>query len=139
MKTLLSAASLLLLCFSLAPAQIFSSVEFNSNTPFVAGNATLPPGTYIIRLTDDPSMLEIANPPGSISVLIEVEPFSTYSPAKRTAVIFNKYGEHLVLKSVTVQGQENGALSSTEMAERRHMQSHGKPTRVEVPAKIYAE
>ena len=136
MRSLLYVASMVLLCLGSASAQIFSSVEFATTTPFIAGNATVPPGKYIIRLTDDPSMLEIVNSAAAVSVLIEVEPLSTYYPAKRTVVTFNKYGERLVLKSVLVEGQETGVLSSTEMAERRHMRSYGKPTRVEIPVTV---
>jgi hypothetical protein len=136
MRSLSKGALLGLLCLGTASAQIFSSVEFATTTPFTVGNATVPPGKYIIRLTDDPSMLEIANLGGAISVLIEVEPLITYSPAKRTMITFNKYGERLVLKSVVVEGQESGALSSTEMAERRHMRSYGKATRVEIPGTV---
>ncbi len=136
MRSLLYVALSGLLLLGSAFAQIFSSVEFATTTPFTVGNATVPPGKYIIRLTDDPSMLEIANLAGTISVLIEVETLDASSPAKRTLVTFNKYGERLVLKSVVVEGQETGALSSTEMAERRHMRSYGRPTRVEIPGTV---
>lgn len=81
-------------------------------------------------------MLEIANPASSVFVLIEVEPLDTYSAAKRTVVTFFKYGDRLVLKSVVIEGQQNGVLSSTEMAERSHMRKYGKPTKVEIPGTV---
>ncbi len=136
MRSLFKGVLLGLLFLGTAPAQIFSSVEFVTTTPFTAGNATVPAGKYVIRLTDDPSMLEISNLGGTISVLIEVEPMDAHSAVKRTVVTFNKYGERLVLKSVVVEGQESGVLSSTEMAERRHMRSYGKPTKVEMPGTV---
>jgi hypothetical protein len=134
MRSLLFVALAVLLLPGFASAQIFNNVEFATTTPFTAGNATVPPGKYIIRLTDDPSMLEIANPQGSISVMVEVS--ETRTPARRTTVTFNKYGDRLVLKSVQVEGQETGALSSTEMVERRHMQRYGKPAKVEIPGTV---
>jgi len=133
LRSFLYAVLAALLFLGCASAQIFSSVAFSTTTPFTAGNATLPAGKYIIRLTDDPSILEIANPAGSISVLIEVEALDVRSPARRTVVTFNKYGQNLVLKSIAVEGQETGALSSTETAERRHMRRSGKPAKVEIP------
>ena len=136
MRNLVAVSILFLLSLGAASAQIFSSVEFVTTTPFTAGNATVPPGKYIIRLTDDPSMLEIANLASGISVLVEVETMDTYSPAKRTMVTFYKYGDRLVLKSVVIEGQENGVLSSTEMAERSHMRKYGKPTKVEIPGTV---
>ncbi len=136
MKPLSLVACLALLVVGVASAQIFSDVAFTSTSPFIVGNATLPAGKYAIRLTDDTSMLEISNASGSISVLVEVEPIESLMPAKKTAVVFAKYGNKLVLKSVVIQGQANGALSSTEMAARRQMKAFGKPTKVEVPAAV---
>jgi hypothetical protein len=136
MRTIVLGSILFLLSLGAASAQIFSNVEFVTTTPFTAGNATVPAGRYIVRLTDDPSMLEIANPSGTISVLIEVEPMETYGTAKRTVITFNKYGERLVFKSVVVEGQENGVLSSTEMAERGHMRKYGKATKVQIPGTL---
>jgi hypothetical protein len=136
MRTIVLGSILFLLSLGVASAQIFSNVEFVTTAPFTAGNATVPAGRYVIRLTDDPSMLEIANPEGTISVLVEVEPLDTYSLAKRTVVTFNKYGERLVFKSVAVEGQENGVLSSTEMAERSHMRKYGRPTKVTIPGTL---
>jgi hypothetical protein len=134
MKPLL-VASLVLLGLGLASAQVFSDLDFTAPSSFVVGNATLPAGKYVIRLSDDPSLMEIANESGSISVLFEVEPLDTVMAAKSTEIEFNKYGSKLVLKSIRIQGTSSGAMSSTEMAERRHMKL-GKATKVVVPASI---
>ena len=90
MKPLSFVACLALLVLGVASAQIFSNVAFTSTSPFVVGNATLPAGKYVIRLTDDTSMLEVSNESGSVSVLVEVEPLESLVPPKRTEVVFAK-------------------------------------------------
>jgi hypothetical protein len=127
-----------LLGLGVASAQIFQSVAFTAPGSFVVGNATVPGGKYVIRLTDDSSMLELANDSDSISVLFEVETIDARTASKSTEIVFNKYGNKLVLKSIYVRGEESGALSSTEMAERHHMKA-GKPTKVTIPATLVKE
>ena len=134
-KILIFASVLLLLPVCVASAQIASPVRFSMNTSFAAGNATFPAGSYEIRPTDDQGVFEIRSEDGRHGALVEVEPLDTDTPFKQTELVFNKYGNNMVLKEVTVAGGTTGINILTSHLERRHRKAFGKPTRVRHPAK----
>ncbi len=134
-KMLVFAAVLLLLPVYVASAQITSPVSFTMDTAFVAGNTTLPAGSYEILPMDDPGLIEIRSQKGPAAAVIEVEPLDTVTPFKQTELVFNKYGNNLVLKEITVAGEMNGVTTITTPLEKRHRKAYGKPTRVRHPAK----
>ncbi len=105
------------------------------NTEFVVGNTTFPAGSYDIRPTDDPNTLEIQSQKGALAAMFAIEPLESVTPFKQTELVFNKYGNHMVLKEVMVVGETTGATTVTSMTEKRHRKEHGKPTRVRHPAK----
>lgn len=129
-KMLIFASLLLLLSVCVASAQISSPVIVTMETAFVAGNTTLPAGSYEIRPTDDPGVVEIQSEKGTPDALIDVEPLDTVTPYKQTDVVFNKYGNHMVLKEVTIAGDLTGITTMTSNMEKRHRKAFGKPTRV---------
>ncbi len=130
------ASILFLLSLGVAPAQIVSPVVFTAEFQFVAGNTTFPAGNYEIRPTDDPGVVEIQNEKGTPEALVEVEPLDTVAPFKQTEITFNKYGNNMVLKEVTVAGETIGVTTVTSQLEKRHRKAFGrKPTRVRHPAK----
>src|ERR1700693_1574863 len=101
MKKLLIAVFLLTVC-SLS-AQNFT-VTFTSKTPFAVAGATVPAGSYTIRLLDDDSNLfECAATSGSHSVLFEADRHEVVPAA--TEVTFAKYGDKLVLKNISIAGE----------------------------------
>ena len=117
-STLVAAA----LSVGVAKAQITHDIHFTAPSSFVAGEATLPAGKYVIRLvsvTGDKGALEIASTSGSHSVIVDVESSSSETPAKSTGVIFSKYGNSLVLSEIVLANQKTGYSISSKHAEKR--------------------
>jgi hypothetical protein len=130
MKPLTLALALLLLSLGVASAQIVSTLTFTIDSPFVAGNATLPAGSYEIMPTDQQGLLEIRAVKGAHSAFFEVDPMVSVTPYQQTELTFNSYGDHLVLKDITVQGVKTGATTVVAFAETRHKKAHGTPGKV---------
>jgi hypothetical protein len=127
------------LCFGLvalgaAWAQIISPVDFSMDTSFAVGNTNLPAGKYEIIPTDELSVLELRGVKGTPSVFFDVEPLESLTPFKKTELVFNRYGDKLVLKSIMVEGETTGATSITGTLEKRHRKAFGAPTKVTRPA-----
>jgi hypothetical protein len=105
---------------AVAKAQITNAVDFKAPGSFVAGDATLPAGSYSARpWSDDPSVLEISNAAGTHSVLVDTESTSSETPAKNTGVIFAKYGSLLVLKQIVLANQKTGYGIISKHAEKK--------------------
>ncbi len=106
-----------------ASAQIETSVEFTTSFPFTVGNTNVPAGSYSIRQDDDnPKILELTG--GRTAVLFEAEnPQARQTPSK-TEVVFNRYGDQYVLKSVWVEGSDIGYETIRAEGER-HAAKHG--------------
>jgi hypothetical protein len=106
-----------------ASAQIDTSVEFTTSFPFTVGNTNVPAGSYSIRQDDDnPKILELTG--GRTAVLFEAEnPQARQTPSK-TEVVFNRYGDRYVLKSVWVEGSDIG-YETTRAEGERHAAKRG--------------
>jgi hypothetical protein len=101
MRKLLIGSGMFLIA-SLMGAQEFS-VNFTSKTPFVVGEASLPAGTYHIRLMDDnENTFECSTISGSPSVMFEADTHEVIPTV--TAVTFAKYGDKLILKNISIAG-----------------------------------
>ena len=119
---------------SVAKGQITSAVDFKAPSSFIAGDATLPAGSYSARpWSEDPSVLEISNATGTMSVLVDTEATSSDAPAKSTGVIFNKYGNLLVMKQIVLANQKTGYGIISKHAEKKAAKA-GPPTKQSVPA-----
>lgn len=140
MKTLVSklfgfAVLLGILGACAAKAQISNEIDFKAPSAFIAGDATLPAGSYTIKpfSSDEPSLLEVSDAAGSHTVLLDTESTESETPAKRTEVIFNKYGSELVLKNIRLQGQQTGYWLDAGNREKA-LAKKGKPTKQSVSA-----
>ena len=120
---------------TIASAQVITTIEFTMNSAFEVGNTTLPSGRYDIRPTDDQDILAIQGQKGTPSVLFDVTELDSVSPFKQTDLIFNKYGNILVLKSIKVAGETIGVTTVMSELERNHFKTHGKPVKVTFTAK----
>lgn len=99
-----------------ASAQITDAVEFVTSFPFTIGNATVPAGSYTIRADDDnPRILELTGP--NTSVLFQVDDAHPRETPSKTEVVFNRYGNTYVLKTIWVEGSDSGAESIQAEAE----------------------
>ena len=117
-----------------AKGQITNAVDFKAPSSFIAGDATLPAGSYSARpWSEDPSVLEISNAAGTMSVLVDTESTSSDTPAKSTGVVFNKYGNLLVLKQIVLASQKTGYGIISKHAEKKAAKA-GPPTKQSVPA-----
>jgi hypothetical protein len=131
MRKILMGGAMLLLTVATVFAQPFN-ITFTSKTPFAVDSATLPAGSYQIRLLDqDENLFECAATSGSHSVLFEADMHEEV-PTK-TDVTFAKYGDKLILKNISVAGVA-GYFIATSLPEKRAKKGGVKPTSVSTPA-----
>jgi hypothetical protein len=121
-----------LMAAGILPAQDQFNLEFTVKTPFAVSGATLPAGTYNIRLVDrDENIFECAGKSGSPSVLFEADPHEIVPTT--TGVTFAKYGDKLVLKNISIAGDQ-GYWIATSIPEKRQKKGGVKPTAVTTAA-----
>jgi hypothetical protein len=127
---------------TLAHAQVTDPVEFTTSFPFTVGNTSMPAGSYEIRRdTDNGTVYRIDEPKKHIGTLFEVEPTST-SPNKvpqKSEVVFKRYGQGYVLKSIWEVGSTDGVQTVTTEAERHHTKNAGAVTEHHVATKKAAK
>jgi hypothetical protein len=126
-RLVLAAAVLVTTTAASANAQVLDRITFRTNFPFVAGNTTLPAGSYTVTpMDDDPSVLELSN--GKVSVLLDTEGDQPGRAPSKTEVTFNKYGNTYVLHEIVDPEAQGGAVILPSHAEKRHQKAHGTPT-----------
>ncbi len=101
-------------------------MKFKVPSEFHVGDASLPAGSYEIRRID-PETYECTAASGSPSVMFAVDPVDTVG--SKTDVSFAKYGDTLILKSVSIEGFE-GFTVMTSLQEKAARKSGKKPTKV---------
>jgi hypothetical protein len=123
------------LCASGAKAQIGpDGMAFTVSSPFVAGEATLPPGSYKIEQDpDDWGVLRVTDIAGSHSVMVVAELVESDPPRKKTEVIFSKYGNTLVLKQLWLAGNDAGYVLIAGHPEKKAAKT-AKPVKQSVAA-----
>ncbi|MGB7170482.1 MAG: hypothetical protein WBD32_15860 [Acidobacteriaceae bacterium] len=116
-------ATLAVLCsFCAAPlyAQVDSAARFTTSFPFYVGNKQLPPGTYRLTTMDlSTSVLLIAGADARESAFAGYIPSRFSDPAAAGEVVFNVYGNHDFLSSITIPGDLSGAELLPSKMERR--------------------
>jgi hypothetical protein len=118
-----------------AKAQIEMHLKMSS--PFIAGETMFPAGSYtIIQQEGEPELLEISSADHAHSALLTSEIITSETPRAKSEIIFNRYGNSLVMKQLWVAGSSDGFLVFTGRAEKRAARA-GKPTKqsVEVTSK----
>ena len=118
---MLGASGLLCLLFvTPAPAQIVNGVDFKTTFPFWVGNAKLPAGAYMIKPSGtDESILEIQDPSGVHTAMVEITPTQAESAHTSTDVTFKKYGNVEYLNMVWVTGQKYGMQVDPSKTEQK--------------------
>jgi hypothetical protein len=129
------AAGLLLLAgVHNASAQVIDPVEFRTSFAFTVGNATMPAGNYTIRPDDTaPSVLELTGPHGS--VFFETQNASPRETPAKTEVVFKRYGDQYVLKSIFIEGESTGAEAVAVHGERHGAKAHASANEHRVAAR----
>ena len=131
MRKILMGGAMLLLTVGTLLAQPFN-LTFTSKTPFSVSSATLPAGSYQIRLVDqDDDLFECAATSGSHSVLFEADMHEEVP--NKTDVTFAKYGDKLILKNISINGV-GGYFIPVSLPEKRAKKGGAKPTTVSAPA-----
>ena len=120
---------------TLANAQVVDPVEFTASFPFSVGNTRMPAGRYEIRRdADDPSLYRIEARDGKVGTFFAVEPASLPKSPDKTEVVFKRYGEGYVLKSVWEAGDADGFQTVLAEPERHHVKHGGAVSEERVPA-----
>jgi hypothetical protein len=97
------------LCAIPAMAQITTRVTFDAPSPFCAGNAKMPAGSYsVTQPNEDENLLLIEDASGSHSAFVEYVVTSSDTPHTQSDVTFNKYGKDEFLGQVWVEGEDSG-------------------------------
>ena len=121
---------------ALAHAQVSDPVEFTTTFPFTVGNTTMPAGAYEIRRdTDNGTVYRIESANKHIGTLFEVETTSMKTPPAKSEVVFKRYGQGYVLKSVWEEGSSDGIETAMVEAERHHVKAGGTVTETRIPAR----
>ena len=106
--------------------------EFITKTAFSVAGATLPAGTYKIRMVDhDENVFECQAKSGAPSVKFEANPHEV-TPGT-TNVTFAKYGDKVVLKNMSIAG-DRGYWIATSIPEKHHKKGGVQPTTVATAA-----
>jgi hypothetical protein len=119
-----------------AHAQVLHPVEFTTDFKFIAGSATFPAGTYMIRpVENELDLVEITGP--SVAAFVDVSPqrLKRKEPAK-DEIVFNRYGQAVeVLGQIWDAVDNSGVQVMKARTELRNEKKYGKPTQHAVPSK----
>jgi len=111
-----------------ASAQIIDPVEFTTSFPFTVGNTTVPAGSYTIRPDDDnPQIFELMGK--DASALFQVQGADVRAIPSKTEVVFSRYGNTYVLKSIWVEGSTSGVETVSGEGERSRSSTKPKKAR----------
>lgn len=114
--------------------EIRASIPFE----FTVRGRTLPAGEYeLVRINDDPSGLMLRKVDGKHDhVVFETEALEVHNRARKSELVFNKYGDEYFLSEVVTAGEQTGrelAPSHAERTLRREMaKSELRPDTVSV-------
>jgi hypothetical protein len=129
-------AVLLLLPLATHPgAQISTTQTFKTTFTFPAGNTTFPAGSYEIRPVEgETGVVQIlASPGGTPSAFVEVIGAKGKEKPAKSDVVFQKYGDKYLLKTVWDASSGGGVTTVPTHAEKTHAKS-GAPTEHHVAA-----
>ena len=117
-----------------AYAQNTRRIHFTTAFPFTVGNAMLPGGTYSIAPSDlEPAVLVIRG--FNTSVFERAIASGPAEPHRKSEVVFERFGNGYILKSVWVARSSVGYQMDVKAAERRLARANEIPTEVRVSAR----
>src|SRR5258706_11226 len=116
-----------------ASAQIVDPVDFTTSFPFTVGNTTMTAGSYTIRPDEDnPQILELTGK--NASALFQVNFAQARETPSKTELVFSRYGNTYVLKSVWVEGSDSGVETMPAEGERHAAKASGAKSEHRVAA-----
>jgi hypothetical protein len=117
-----------------ASTQIIDPVEFTTSFPFTVGNTTVPAGSYTIRPDDDnPQIFELMGK--DASALFQVQGADARAIPSKTEVVFSRYGNTYLLKSIWVEGSASGVETMSGEGERHAAKAAGTKSEQSVAAR----
>ena len=133
-STGIAAALLLLGAVQNASAQIIEPITFTTSFPFTVGDATVPAGRYTVRQDDDnPTIFELTG--AHTTVLFQTRDAAARETPAKSEVVFKRYGDGYVLKSIWLEGLTSGAETLASEGERHVTKHHGVESEQRVPAR----
>jgi hypothetical protein len=101
-------------------AQLGTTLKADVPFTFVAGQATLPAGNYIIRQDTGvaQSVLLLQNEERGPGALVLTNPKETLRTSEETKLVFHRYGDKYFLAEVWVSGRNSGWQIPTSRSER---------------------
>lgn len=96
------AGSLLFLAPTIGHTQIIGQIDADIHHKFIVGNATLPPGHYVFRMSPDTdqSVMMVTRADGQAGADFLVHDSIDSNAPKHTVLVFDRYGNEEVLKHV---------------------------------------
>jgi hypothetical protein len=138
--SLVSLLSLLLV----AGSAIAQTIHVRGDIPFnfVVGSKTYPAGTYELGSIDSTNSktLLLKTRDGSASAMINSNAAEILTPANKTKLVFNRYGNQYFLSQIWVNGETRGhqlPKSNREQEVAKDMALNLAQDRVEVLASLY--
>jgi hypothetical protein len=94
-----------------AQGQIIGQLEADIPFTFHAGGAKLPPGKYVIHVTDnsDLGVMEIESADGRTAALFNVREAQDSTDPKKSELVFNHYGNRYFLSKLFDEGEKVGS------------------------------
>lgn len=105
-----AAICLLFLVAAVGHAQIIGEVKADIGHPFIIGNATLPPGHYVFRMTGQTNQLAMSaeRADGKAGVEFTVRNSTDSHTPRHTELVFKRYGSREFLKHIYESGDKVG-------------------------------
>ncbi len=109
------------------------SMVVNIPFEFVAGNATLPAGEYLVQSPEfGPAVILINRAIPDASVALVTMPASARDPQSASKLVFNRYGERYFLSKIWKEGSSQGKQLSKSRREKELARSARLETKGEI-------
>jgi hypothetical protein len=122
------AGSLLFLTPSIGHAQIIGQVDADIHHKFIVGNATLPPGHYVFRMTQGTgqSVMTVTKSDGEAGAEFLVRSSVDSKTPQHTVIVFDRYGNHEVLEHIYQVGDKDGVTVIEPSREQARLEKQGQ-------------
>jgi hypothetical protein len=102
-------------------AQVGNGVKFTAPFPFYVGDTKMPSGSYSLTQPDDLNfqVAIIRSEDGKHDAAFGVNPTEDPKTPNQSKIVFERYGDHLYLNKVIVQGYETGMVALQTKAEKK--------------------
>ncbi len=133
-RILIALTGMLLIGLGMASAQIVTPLQFAVDSPFYAANALLPAGTYQVIPAAEEGLVEIRGLSTHKSGLIMTMRRVNLTLPKESTVVFDRYGDTLVLKTIIEEAETDGVTAIPSAVEKREEKASGPAAQVVIPA-----